>query len=113
MNLQTILFDIFSFLVVLSALSVILIRHPVKSVLSLVACFVFSAITWMLISVEYLALILIIVYVGAVMVLFLFVVMMLDVDLEAMKASFVKYAFLGLIVGLAVVISLIMINLLT
>tara|TARA_R110002124_G_scaffold65788_3_gene179815 strand:- start:12405 stop:13001 length:597 start_codon:yes stop_codon:yes gene_type:complete len=109
MNLQTILFDIFSFLVVLSALSVILIRHPVKSVLSLVACFVFSAITWMLISVEYLALILIIVYVGAVMVLFLFVVMMLDVDLEAMKASFVKYAFLGLIVGLAVVISLIMI----
>ena len=107
MSLQFILFNIFSFLVVLSALSVILIRHPVKSVLSLVACFVFSAATWMVITVEYLALILIIVYVGAVMVLFLFVVMMLDVDLEAMKASFVKYAFWGLIAGLAVVVSLI------
>jgi len=107
MNLQTVLFDIFSFLVVMSALSVILIRHPVKSVLSLVACFVFSAITWMVISVEYLALILIIVYVGAVMVLFLFVVMMLDVDLEAMKASFVKYALFGTIAGLLVVFSII------
>lgn len=106
MNLQNILFDIFSFLAILSALSVILIRHPVKSVLSLVACFVFMAVTWMLISVEYLALILIVVYVGAVMVLFLFVVMMLDVDLEAIKASFVKYALLGTIAGLVVVSSL-------
>jgi len=61
----------------------------------------------MVISVEYLALILIIVYVGAVMVLFLFVVMMLDVDLEAMKASFMKYTLLGAFTGLLVMFSII------
>ena len=78
---QQILFYIFSFLTILGALNVVISRHPVKAVLSLVFTFVMAAVLWLLLQVEFLALALIVVYVGAVMVLFLFVVMMIDVDI--------------------------------
>jgi len=53
---------------------------------------------WMLLSAEFLSLILLLVYVGAVMTLFLFVVMMLNIDTEPGRESFVKYWPLGLII---------------
>jgi NADH-quinone oxidoreductase subunit J len=53
----------------------------------------------MLLEVEFLAIILILVYVGAVMVLFLFVVMMLDINLEPLRAGFIRYLPVGLLVA--------------
>lgn len=93
------IFYFFSGLVVLSALLVITQNNPVRCVLFLVVSFIASAVLWMLVQAEFLALILVLVYVGAVMTLFLFVVMMLNIDIESMKAHFIRYLPFGLILG--------------
>jgi NADH-quinone oxidoreductase subunit J len=78
----------------------------VYSALSLVLCFVTSAALWLLIEAEFLAIVLVLVYVGAVMVLFLFVVMMIDIDLEELRAGFTRFAWLGWIVALVIVLEI-------
>ena len=83
--LVEILFYSFAAVLVLSGLGVILSRNPVHSALSLVLCFFTSAVLWLLIEAEFLAIVLVRVYVGAVMVLFLFVVMMLDINVEELR----------------------------
>ena len=67
-----ILFYVFATLAVLSALVVVTVRNPVRSVLALVVTFFAMAGVWMLLAAEFLSLILLLVYVGAVMTLFLF-----------------------------------------
>jgi NADH-quinone oxidoreductase subunit J len=93
--LVQVLFWAFAAVLVGSALGVILSRNPVYSALSLVLSFVTSAAIWLLIEAEFLAVVLVLVYVGAVMVLFLFVVMMLDINTEALRSGFTRYAWLG------------------
>src|SRR5271170_6921472 len=97
------LFYTFATILVLSALGVILSRNPVYSALCLVLCFFTSAVLWLLIEAEFLAIVLVLVYVGAVMVLFLFVVMMLDIRAEEMRAGFTRYAWLGWVVTAIVI----------
>jgi NADH-quinone oxidoreductase subunit J len=103
MAISTILFYIVSAVLLAAAAGVITARNPVHAALFLVFAFFNSAILWLLMEAEFLALVLAIVYVGAVMVLFLFVVMMLDVDLAAMREGFIRHAWLGAIVALIVV----------
>lgn len=78
MNLPVVLFYLFASIAVLSAVGVITVKNTVYSVLLLVQTFVASAVVWLLLETEFLALVLVLVYVGAVMTLFLFVVMMLN-----------------------------------
>jgi NADH-quinone oxidoreductase subunit J len=104
--LPLILFYIFATVLVLAAVAVIVARNPVYSALSLVLCFVTSAALWLLIEAEFLAIVLVLVYVGAVMVLFLFVVMMIDIDLEELRAGFTRFAWLGWIVALVIVLEI-------
>ena len=87
----TILFFIFGAVLIGSALGVVLSRNPVYSALLLVLCFFNSAVIWLLLDVEFLAITLVLVYVGAVMVLFLFVVMMLDVNIEELRRGLASY----------------------
>jgi NADH-quinone oxidoreductase subunit J len=70
-------------------------RNPVHSVLFLIAAFFSAAGLFVLLSAEFLAMLLVVVYVGAVAVLFLFVVMMLDVDFAQLREGFRKYLPLG------------------
>jgi len=86
-----IIFYIFATLAVGSAMMVVTARNPVRSVLSLVLTFFSMAGIWMLMSAEFLSLILLLVYVGAVMTLFLFVVMMLNVDTVGKREGFTRY----------------------
>ncbi|MGA2776318.1 MAG: NADH-quinone oxidoreductase subunit J [Steroidobacteraceae bacterium] len=81
----TILFFIFSAVLIAAALGVVLARNPVYSALLLILCFFNSALIWLLLDAEFLGIVLVLVYVGAVMVLFLFVVMMLDVNIEEFR----------------------------
>ncbi len=104
--LVTILFYAFSAVLVGAALGVILARNPVHAVLFLVLCFFNSAVLWLLIEAEFLAIVLVLVYVGAVMVLFLFVVMMLDVNIEKLREGFMRHAPLGILVALIVIVEL-------
>jgi NADH-quinone oxidoreductase subunit J len=106
-----ILFFVFGAVLVGAALGVILARNPVHSALLLVLCFFNSAVIWLLLDAEFLAIVLVLVYVGAVMVLFLFVIMMLDINVEEFRkglagywpvavavAGFVVFAMLNVIV---------------
>jgi NADH-quinone oxidoreductase subunit J len=88
---------------VLAAIGVITARNPVHCALFLVLAFLNSAVIWLLLEAEFLAITLIVVYVGAVMVLWLFVVMMLDIDLARLREGFTRYAPLGAVVALIVV----------
>jgi len=100
------MFYAFAAVLIVAALGVITSRNPVHSALFLVLAFVQSAVLWLLVEAEFLAIALVLVYVGAVMVLFLFVVMMLDVNVEELRKGFTRYLPLGVAVALIVVVEI-------
>ena len=106
MMFQSVLFYVFAAMMLGAALGVVFSRNPVHAVMFLVLTFFQSAVLWLMVEVEFLAIVLVLVYVGAVMVLFLFVVMMLDVNIEAAKRGLTRYAPFGIAVGLVMVIPL-------
>ena len=106
MAINEILFYAFSAVLVVAALGVITARNPVHAALFLVFSFFNSAILWLLLEAEFLAIVLVLVYVGAVMVLFLFVVMMLDVNIAQMREGFTRYAPLGALIAVLVIIEI-------
>ena len=97
------LFYVFGAILVISALGVITARNPVHCALFLVSAFLNSAVIWLLLEAEFLAITLVVVYVGAVMVLWLFVVMMMDIDVETLRQGFTRYAPVGAVIALVVV----------
>ena len=101
-----VLFYVFGAILVITALGVITARNPVHCALFLVAAFLNSAVIWLLLEAEFLAVTLVVVYVGAVMVLWLFVVMMMDIDLARLRQGFTRYAPLGALVALVVVVQI-------
>ena len=107
MSIELIIFFVFSSLLIISAIGVVTVNNSVKSAIYLVFAFFTSAVLWLLLNAEFLAIILILVYVGAVMVLFLFVVMMLDINISELKEGFVNYFPIGFIVFLITTVMLI------
>ena len=99
LELREIIFWIFSFGLICSALLVVTTRRPVWSVLALVSAFVCAAALWVMQGAEFLGLALIFIYVGAVMTLFLFVVMMLNQ--ESLTAERLRRYALPFALGLA------------
>ena len=106
MSIVEILFYLFSVVLVAAAVGVITARNPVHCALYLVLAFFNSAVIWLLMEAEFLAIVLLLVYVGAVMVLFLFVVMMLDINVAKMREGFTRYAPLGILVAALVVVEI-------
>lgn len=106
MGAEQILFYIFAVILVLAAGMVITVRNPVYAALFLILAFFSSAALWLMLEAEFLAITLVLVYVGAVMVLFLFVVMMLDLNETPLKAGFVRYLPVGVIVALLIVLEI-------
>jgi NADH-quinone oxidoreductase subunit J len=104
MDFTTVLFYIFSLLLVISGLKVITARNPVASALFLVLAFFNAAAIWMLLEAEFLAILLVLVYVGAVMVLFLFVVMMLDINTDVLRRDFRRFVPMATVVGAIIVV---------
>jgi NADH-quinone oxidoreductase subunit J len=103
----SILFVIFSVVLIAAALGVILARNPVHCALLLVLCFFNSAVIWLMLDAEFLGIVLVLVYVGAVMVLWLFVVMMLDIDTERFRKELAGYWPLAVAVAGFVVFAII------
>lgn len=102
----TILFYVFSAILVFAAVRVITARNPVHAALFLVLSFFTAAANWMLLRAEFLSIVLVLVYVGAVMVLFLFVVMMVDVNMDKLREGFWGRLPLAAIVGAVIVIEM-------
>ena len=98
------LFYFFSFVLLFSAIMVIIASHSVFSLLFLVLSFVASAFLLFMLECEFLALIFIVVYVGAIAVLFLFAVMMLDAKLQNLSRNAFRSVPLGFLFALGFLI---------
>ncbi len=101
-----VVFYCFAALLIASACVVITVRNPVLAALFLVLAFFSSAVIWMLLHAEFLAIVLILVYVGAVMVLFLFVVMMLDINLAPLREGFARFLPVGLFFAVLMMVAM-------
>ena len=99
-------FYLFAAIMVVGGIMVITRKNPVHSALSLVLCFFTSAVLWLLIEAEFLAIVLVLVYVGAVMVLFLFVVMMLDINPDRLREGFWAHLPFAAAVGVLIVLEM-------
>lgn len=108
MFIADILFYIFATILVISSVAVVSVRNPVYSVLLLIFAFFNSAGLFLLLGAEFIAMLMVIVYVGAVAVLFLFIVMMLNINFAELRAGFIKYLPLGLLVAAVMLAELVM-----
>jgi len=106
MDFKTFLFYAFSLIMLVAATRVITAKNPVHAALFLVLAFFNAAGIWLLLSAEFLAIVLVLVYVGAVMVLFLFVVMMLDINMDKMREGFWGYLPLASAIGALIVLEM-------
>ncbi|MEI8295341.1 MAG: NADH-quinone oxidoreductase subunit J [Alphaproteobacteria bacterium] len=97
---QTLLFYLFSSVLIAGSVGVILGRNPVHAVLFLILVFFNTAGLFLLLGAELLALLLVIVYVGAVAVLFLFIVMMLNINFQELRREVGRYIPMAGIVAL-------------
>jgi len=95
MNIEALLFYIFSSIAIISGVMVISSRNPMHSVLFLVLVFCNAAGLLLLLETEFLAMLLLVVYVGAIAVLFLFVVMMLNIRLTELNEGVLRYIPIG------------------
>jgi NADH-quinone oxidoreductase subunit J len=106
MEFTSVLFYVFSAVMLLAAACVITARNPVHAALFLVLAFFNAAGIWLLLKAEFLAIVLVLVYVGAVMVLFLFVVMMLDINIDRMRKGFWGYLPVASGIGALIVLEM-------
>jgi NADH-quinone oxidoreductase subunit J len=106
MEINTVLFYVFSGVLLFAAFRVITARSPVYAALYLVLAFFNAACVWMLLRSEFLAIALVLVYVGAVMVLFLFVVMMLDMGVDTLRQGFWNHFPVAALVGVIIALEM-------
>jgi len=99
-------FLLFALIAVVSAVNVVVQRHPIASALSLIGVMGSIAVLYLALGAEFIAMAQIIVYAGAVMVLFIFVIMLLNAGAEERRGRSwtaqllgapVLVAFLGMI----------------
>nr|AYR06696.1 NADH dehydrogenase subunit 6 [Rhodogorgon sp.] len=87
MNIDTILFYLFSSFALVSALMVTILSNAVHSVLFLIIVFCNIVGLLLLLGAEFLSFMFLIVYIGAIAVLFLFVVMMLNIKISNLNIN--------------------------
>ncbi len=101
--MTTVLFYLFSAILLFAAFRVITAKSAVHAAIFLILAFFTTSALWLLLEAEFLAITLVLVYVGAVMVLFLFVVMMLDVNMDPLREGFTRYFPAGALVAATIV----------
>lgn len=82
MDIISILFYLVTSVVIISSVGLIVVNNTVHAALLLVLIFFNTAVLWLMMNAEFLAIVLVLVYVGAVLVLFLFVIMLLDIQVK-------------------------------
>jgi NADH-quinone oxidoreductase subunit J len=104
-----ILFDLFAAVAVLFSALMVVGRHPVRSVLSLVVAFFGLAACYVMLGAPFIGALQVIVYAGAILVLFLFVLMLLNIGrppverggrpVQALLGSLGTVAFAAMLLG--------------
>lgn len=107
MTAEVVLFVVFAAGCVVFSLGVVVLRNPIKSAMSLIACFFCLACLFLLQSAELIAILEVLVYAGAIMVLFVFVIMLVeDHDRPIVRADFANRISLPLkVIAVGVVAS--------
>jgi NADH-ubiquinone oxidoreductase chain 6 len=77
--------DIASLLAIICAISVILVKNPIVSVLYLIGLFGCISIYLIMSGLDFIGLAYLIVYIGAVSILFLFILMLLDIRISELQ----------------------------
>lgn len=104
--MQLLMFYIFGFGAVVSALLMVTNKRPVRAAMSLIATMSFLAGLYVLLDAHLIAALQLIVYAGAIMVLFLFVIMLLNIEEKEglLGVNTILLQFMGmLVVGLVFV----------
>lgn len=109
MNVEIFLFYFFSSIAIMSAVMVISAKNPIHSILSLILVFCNVAGLFILLEVEFLAMIFLVVYVGAIAILFLFVVMMLNIKLIELNENLLRYLPIGSLVAIVFLLEIFLI----
>jgi NADH-quinone oxidoreductase subunit J len=101
--MELLMFYIFGFGAVVSALLMVTNKRPVRAAMSLVATMSFVAGLYVLLDAHLIAVLQLIIYAGAIMVLFLFVIMLLNIEEKEglLGVNTILLQFMGmLVVGL-------------
>jgi NADH-quinone oxidoreductase subunit J len=99
--MDLIFFIVFGTIALVSAINVVLQRHPIASALSLIGVMGSLAILYLQLGAEFIAMAQIIVYAGAVMVLFLFVIALLGPAREIARSRLRFQTWLSVLFVLA------------
>lgn len=100
MNLADYFFIGFSVITILCALSVVLARNPIHSVLFLILTMFSLTGHYILLQAQFIAIINIIVYAGAIMVLFLFVLMLMNLNKNNEPNKSLSWKIIGGVISL-------------
>jgi NADH-quinone oxidoreductase subunit J len=76
---------------------VVLLKHPIFSIVFLAASFIFFSFLLFLLECELIGLLILVIYLGAILVLFLFAIMMLESKFTNLSKNKIKYIPIGLI----------------
>jgi len=82
---EAVVFYIFAVLCIFSSIIVVTHKNPVACAISMVLTFFFTAVLFILLRAQFVAVIQVLVYAGAIIVLFLFTVMFLNIKEEGMQ----------------------------
>lgn len=82
---EALLFYIFAALCVIGSIAVVTHKNPVASAISMVLTFFFTAVLFILLRAQFIAVIQVLIYSGAIIVLFLFTVMFLNIKDDALQ----------------------------
>ena len=97
--MELLVFLIFAFLAVASALVVVAHRNPVYSTMSLVVTLFSVAVLFVLLGAPFIGALQVLIYTGAIVVLFLFVIMLLNIGREESQIAGHKPQLVGSILG--------------
>ncbi len=106
MSAELAVFFVLAAVAVVGAVSLILLRHPIHSALSLIVVMVALAGLYLLLGAEFIAAVQIIVYAGAIMVLFVFVIMLLNAGVEERTNLSRMARYVGLPLGIFLLLEL-------
>lgn len=95
------MFEFLSLVIIASALSVVALRNPIHSALSLITCLIGVAGMFAFLDAHFLAVVQIVVYAGAIVVLVLFLLMLLNIKVERRARK--ELLFVGTAVTVGVV----------
>lgn len=107
MNIEQIFIPVIGVVMIASAISMILSRNMIMSILSMVLTFLSLAVLFLTLDAQFLAIMQVIVYAGGIIVLFLFVIMLLNIEQAHRAASPTGYKeILGIALGVAFLVEI-------